>query len=407
MAESQKLSRRAVLKAGLASVPLAASSTFMPWKAYGQTVRNIEPLKIVKAECYLMRIPVRPLKVDSQSTLDAWDILAVKLVSDSGIEGWGYQGGFGPSMQALKVFTEQALLPDIIGQDARMHKKWWSDLYLMRHHIGLDGSSFQGVSAPEVAAWDLVSKAAGQPLWMLVGGGSRDRIPCYDTNCGWLGYSDSELLDQVKSSLDNGYRAVKIKIGNEDFSCDYRRLESVRKLVGPDVIIGTDVNNKWDIQKALRCGPARADFDIAWLEEPLYPFDVVGHAELAAAIDTPLLHGENIYDPMMFRDMLDADAMDIVQPTEMKLSGITRWLEVAALARAEGKRIIPAGWTLMQIAQHLAAATPHCWICERMAPWFDNILIDPARFEDGNVVVSNVPGASTEIKKEALTQYAI
>ncbi len=396
-----------MLKAGLASLPLAAASSFLPWKAYGETIKNIEPLKIVSADCYLMRIPIRALKVDSQSTVTAWDVLAVKLTSQSGIEGWGYQGGFGPSMQALKVFIDKTLLPDIIGQDARMHQKWWSDLYLMRHHIGLDGSAFQGVSAPEVAAWDMVAKAAGQPLWMLIGGSSRDRIPCYDTNCGWLGYSFNELLDNVKASLDMGYRGVKIKIGNDDYREDYHRVEAVRKLVGPDIIIGTDVNNKWDIQKALKCAPSLADLDAAWLEEPLYPFDVAGHAELAAAIETPLLHGENIYDPLMFRDMLHAGAMDIVQPTEMKLSGITRWLEVAAMARTAGKRVIPAGWTLVQIAQHLGAATPHCWILERMAPWIDTILIDPARFEDGNVVVPTMPGASTEIKPEALTKYAI
>ncbi len=407
MDESRKLSRRKILKAGLACIPLAASSSFMPREAYSETIKNIEPLKIVKAESHLLRIPVGPLKVDSQSTLKAWDVLAVKLTSQSGIEGWGYQGGFGPSMLALKVFVDKTLLPDIIGQDARMHMKWWSELYLMRHHIGLDGTSFQGVSAPEVAAWDMVSKAAGQPLWMLLGGRSRERILCYDTNCGWLGYEYNELLDNVRRSLDMGFRGVKIKIGSEDFREDFHRLESVRKLVGPDIIVSTDVNNKWDLQKALICAPSLADLDIAWLEEPLYPFDVVGHAELAAAVDTPLLHGENIYDPLMFRDMLNANAMDIVQPTEMKLSGITRWMEVAAMARTEGKRVIPAGWTLMQIVQHLAAATPHCWIVERMAPWIHDILEDPARFEDGHVVVSNRPGASTEIKSEALKKYAL
>ena len=138
--------------------------------------------------------------------------------------------------------------------------------------------------------------------------------------------------------------------------------------MGDDVFVFTDVNNRWDLQSALKYAPALADFNIAWLEEPIYPFDVRGHAELSVAIETPLLHGENIYDPLMFRDMLDAGAMDIAQPSNMKLSGISRWLEVAALAGISGKRVVPAGWTMMQIDQHLAAATSHCWMVYRKRP---------------------------------------
>jgi L-alanine-DL-glutamate epimerase-like enolase superfamily enzyme len=349
---------------------------------------------------------VRALKVDSQSTLTAWDVLAVRLVTDSGLEGWGYQCGFRAAMSALKVFVDEALLPELIGQDARMHKAWWKELYLLRHHIGLNGPAMQGVSAPEVAAWDLMAKAADLPLWMLLGGSYRRRIPCYNTNCGWLGYSLEELVDKVKWSVDHGFRAVKVKIGSEDFGEDLRRLEAVRQAVGPEVQVATDVNNRWDLQTALKCAPALVDLDIAWLEEPLYPFDVPGHAALAATIDTPLLHGENIYDPLMFRDMLDAGAIDIVQPSEMKLGGISRWLEVAALARAAGKRVVPAGWTMMQIDQHLAASVPHCWMVEWI-PWILEIFQEPVQFEDGEIIIADAPGASTTVKPEALYEYAV
>ena len=367
---------------------------------------NIEILKISSVHSFLLRIPVRALKVDSQSTLEAWDVLAVKLVSESGLEGWGYQSGFGPAMVTLKVLLDKAILPELIGLDARLHKKWWRELYILRHHIGLNGPAVQGVSAPEVAAWDLMAKAAGVPLWMLLGGCSKHRALCYDTNCGWLGYSFDELIDNVKQALDRGFRGVKIKIGSENFSEDLRRLKAVRKAVGDEVIVATDVNNRWDLHSALRYAPAFADFDIAWLEEPLYPFDVRGHAELAAAIETPLLHGENIYEPLMFRDMLDAYAMDIAQPSNMKLGGISRWLEAASLAGVSGKRVIPAGWTMMQIDQHLAAATSHCWMVEWI-PWIRDIFQEPVQFEDGYINVSGTPGAGTTIKSEALEKYSI
>jgi len=366
----------------------------------------MEPLRITEARSFLLRVPVQTLKVDSQSTLQAWDVLAVRLATGSGFEGWGYQCGFGAVMVALKVFIDEALLPELVGRDARMHPKWWHDLYLRRHHVGLNGPAVQGVSAPEVAAWDLLASAAGQPLWALLGDGCRQQVPCYDTNCGWLGYAPSELVDQVERSVGKGFRGVKIKIGSEEFGEDLRRLEAVRKTVGVEVHIAADVNNRWDLPTALARAPRLADFDIAWLEEPLQPFDVCGHAELAEAIDTPLLHGENIYDPLMFRDMLEADAMDIVQPSNMKLGGISRWQEVATLARTAGRRVVPAGWTMMQIDQHLAAATPHCWMVEWI-PWIRDIFREPVRFEDGHIVVSKMPGASTAITPEALERYSI
>ncbi len=373
---------------------------------HSNTSSSQEPLIIGHAESFLLRVPVRPIQVDSQSSLDAWNVLAVKLVTDSGIEGWGYQTGFGTAMSVLQVFIDKVLLPDITGLDARLHTKWWSEHYLLRHHTGLNGPAFQGVSAPEVAAWDLRAKSAHVPLWNLLGGVGGRRIPVYDTNAGWLGYSVTELVDNVKRSVDKGFHGVKIKIGSPDFGNDVHRLEAVRKAVGDEFLVAVDVNNRWNIDTALKCAPTLEDFDIAWLEEPLYPFDVRGHAELGAAITTPLLHGENIYDPLMFRDMIDSGAMDIVQPSDMKLGGLTRWLEVSEMAASAGRKIIPAGWTMMQIDQHLAAVTPHCSMVEHI-PWITEIFQDPVSIDDGTIVVSDTPGASTEIKNEALEKFAI
>ena len=272
--------------------------------------------------------------------------------------------------------------------------------------MGLGGPLLQGVSAPEIAAWDMMARAADVPLWMLLGGRCRERVMVYDTNCGLYGHTKDDLVEKVKASVDHGFRGIKMKIGAEDFGRDLERLEALRQAVGDEIMIATDVNNGWDLQRALERAPYLADYDVAWLEEPLYPFDVDGHAELAAAITTPLIHGESLCEPLMFRDMLDAGAMDIVQPSEMKLGGIGRWMEVAALARAAGKRVVPAGWSERQIDQHLAAATPHCWMVESIT-WLEHIFQEPVRIEEGDIVISEAPGASTAIKAEALERYAI
>ena len=108
----------------------------------------------------------------------------------------------------------------------------------------------------------------------------------------------------------------------------------------------------------------------------------------------------------MIRDMLEADALGLVQPSDMKLGGISRWMDVAEIARIAHRRVVPAGWTMLQIDQHLAAATPHCWMVESI-PWIREIFQEPARLEDGYVVLSDTPGANTAIKPEFIAQYAI
>jgi L-alanine-DL-glutamate epimerase-like enolase superfamily enzyme len=364
-------------------------------------VNKTEALKIVKAQSYLLEVPVPLLHIDSQSDISAWHVLAVCLRSETGHEGWGYQSGFGPVMGALRQFLEADILPAIIGKDAADHKRWWSEIYLLRHHLGLNGPAIQGISAPEVAAWDLVARASEVPLWKLLGGRWQNKILCYNTNVGWLGFSQDELIDNVKRAMDVGFRGVKVKIGSPSFSTDIKRLEALRGAVGSEILISVDVNNRWDLQTALQCAPLLADFDVAWLEEPIHPFDVHGHAAFAAAVSTPLLHGENIYEPLMFRDMLKAGGMGIAQPSNMKLGGISKWLQVASIAQSEGKRIVPAGWTMMQIDQHLAAATSNCWMVEWI-PWIKDIFTDPVLFDDGYITVSDAPGASTRIRPELL-----
>jgi len=141
-------------------------------------------IAIQKAESFHLRVPVGPLQHDSQSKLEAWDVVAVRLTAENGIEGWGYQVGFGPVMFALKIFIDREIIPSLVGLDVFEHKRWWSELYLRRHHMGLNGPALQGVSAPEVAAWDLCAKALNAPLWKLLGGRCRKRVLCYNTHVG-------------------------------------------------------------------------------------------------------------------------------------------------------------------------------------------------------------------------------
>ena len=373
----------------------------MTYHASSMETNESDPLIIESTQTYLIEVPVPVLKVDSSSAIAAWQVLAVRIRSHSGIEGWGYQTGFGAIMPILRRFLEREILPQLIGLDALDHRRWWSDVYLHRHHTGLHGPTLQGISAPEVAAWDLIARSQETPLWAQLGAKVREKIPCYNTDVGWIGFTTDQLIANVKQAIDDGFTAVKIKIGSDEFDDDLRRLEAVRNAAGSAVTVSVDVNSKWDLQTALGCAPALSDFDIAWLEEPLYPFDVQGHAALAEVISTPLLHGESICEPLMIRDMIAAGAMDIAQPSNMKLGGISRWILAAGFAQSGGLSIVPAGWTMMQIDQHLAAVTPECRMVEWI-PWIRHLFEDSISYENGHIVISDAPGASTKIKSEFL-----
>ena len=370
---------------------------------HSSVMRTIEAdaLIITSAHTHLIEVPVPVSQVDSTSEIAAWQVLAVCLRTKSGLEGWGYQTGFGAVMPVVRQFMTQEILPQIIGKDALEHSSWWRQIYLNRHHIGLNGPTLQGISAPEIAAWDLIAQASELPLWKLLGAGPGRRVRCYNTDVGWLGFSIDQLITNAKRAIDEGFAAIKIKIGSDDFSDDIRRLEALRRAIGIDITIGVDVNSRWDLQKAIKYAPDLPDFGIAWLEEPLHPFDVQGYARLSKAISTPILHGESICDPLMFRDMIKAGGMDIAQPSNMKLGGISRWLQVASYADTEGLRIVPAGWTMMQIDQHLAASTAGCWMIEWI-PWIRDLFTEPVSFKDGYITIPDAPGASTRIKPELL-----
>ena len=241
-------------------------------------------------------------------------------------------------------------------------------------------------------------------LWSLLGGEQGRRVPCYDTNCGWLGYTLEELLDNVSRSIDQGFRGVKVKIG-VDFEEDLRRLSAVRARLGDDSSPPMPTtagicrrpcggHHRWSSSTSpgwrSLCIPSTFAATPNWLQRSRPRCCTV----------------KKLYEPLMIRDMLEADALGLVQPSDMKLGGISRWMDVAEIARIDHRRVVPAGWTMLQIDQHLAAATPHYWMVESI-PWIREIFQEPARLEDGYVVPSDTPGANTAIKPEFIAQYAI
>lgn len=363
-------------------------------------------MHIVGVETAVMAVPLDTPIGDSQIQIDRWGIVVVQIHTETGVTGFGYNCTIGVGGQALKTLIDEDITPKLCGQDVFLVKRIWEEVYLKTHFTGITGVSVQGLAAVEVAMWDAIAKELRRPLWKILGGYEPTRLMTYNTNGGWLSIPKHQLVDGIKKLVDDGWLGVKMKVGSADPYEDYVRVKAVRKAIGPRIRLMVDANNKWDLPTAIRWITRLEEFDIFWIEEPLHPFDVKSHAQLAASVRTPILVGENIYSLHMWRDFIEQRATGIVQADVLKLGGVSTWLEVAALAHANSLPVVPAAWDMMQLDVHLCAAIPHALMVEYI-PWIRKIFKHPVPFSEGYLRVPEEPGAGTEIKAEALAEFRV
>lgn len=162
------------------------------------------------------------------------------------------------------------------------------------HFIGRVGVARVGLAAMNLALWDIQLRLEEQPLWRHLGP-CKTKVKAYNTDGGWLTWSTEELISDMHRIIDRGFDAVKMKLGRPDPREDFKRVKAVRKAIGDKIKLMVDVNTVWDLKTAIVWGRRLEQFDIAWLEELMYPFDVRAHTELAKALDVPIAVGETIY----------------------------------------------------------------------------------------------------------------
>lgn len=374
-------------------------------------------MRITRVEGFVLHVPVSGGGIaDGTHSVKLWGAPGVRLHTDSGAIGTGYTGTHAhlASDRAIVALIEEAYAPLLIGRDPREVQSLWSRL---QHEpplqwIGRAGLTHLAHSAVDVALWDLKAQAAGEPLWRLLGGGGETRLEAYDTDGGWLDRSEDQLRRESSLRMEQGYRAVKIKLGSRDergrfdLRRDAARLAAVREEIGPDARLMTDVNGAWDLATARAAGPMLAELGVVWLEEPIWYDDLPGHAALARAIETPIALGEQLYTLDAFRDFIAADAVHYVQADAVRLAGITEWWRVAELAHAFRKPVVPHIGDMMQVHLQLAIAHPACTLLEHI-PWMRECFVEPATVRDGVFVLPERPGAGTELRPEALERYHV
>ncbi len=364
-------------------------------------------MKIANVETFLLNVPLKQRAItDSQTYVDSVEFVQIRIDTDEGISGWGFNWNYTKGTRAVQAVIEDTYSPYLIGKDPSKRKEIVRELYYKNHFIGRVGITRVGLCAVDMALWDINLKKVHLPLWRYLGP-CKERVKAYNTDGGWLTWSLQELIDDMSRLVERGFDSVKMKLGRPFPQEDYDRVKAVRKSLGDRINLMADVNTVWDVKTAKVWGKKLEEFNITWLEEPLHPFDKRSHAELARTVNIPIAVGETIYTKYDFRDYIEMGAVDIVQADVTKLKGIDEWLDVAAMARSYNLDVIPHTNVQQKLHVQLAAASENVPMVEYCYESLAEIWEEPVRVVDGYYTLPEEPGLGCKLTDEVLQSCRI
>ena len=381
--------------------------------------------------------------------------------SEPGLAGHGLAFTLGRGTE-LVVHAIEALAPRLVGRSldgiANDLAGFWRDVVgesQMRWLGPEKGIVHMAAAALVNAVWDLLAKRAGKPLWLFLAdmspeqivsaidfrhitdaltptsaqdilrarlAGKTDRIAAlkrdghaaYTTSAGWLGYSDDKIRDLARVAVADGWRGIKMKVGG-NLADDVRRAGVLREILGPDRLLMIDANQVWEVDQAIDWVNALKGVNPYWIEEPVSPDDILGHGRVRAGVSPiRVASGEHCHNRIMFKQFLQAQAIDVVQIDACRLGGVNEVLAVLLLAAAFDKPVCPhaGGVGLCEYVQHLSffdaacvASGPEGRMIEHAAHLHEH-FVDPIRVTGGRYMAPIRPGFSVEMKAQSRADYA-
>lgn len=420
-------------------------------------------VRITRAATYDVRFPTSTSRAGSDAMNQDPDYSAayVVLETDAGLAGHGLTFTIGRGTE-LCVAAIEALAPHVVGLTleeitADMAVFWRSlagDSQL--RWLGPEKGIIHLATAALVnAVWDLYAKAEGKPLWKLLADMSpealvacidfryiedaltpaqafeilrrnldtrhvreaemrRDGFPAYTTSAGWLGYHDERIAALAQAGIDAGFSHFKLKVG-ADPATDLRRARLLRKAIGPNRRLMLDANQVWGVDDAITAVRALADCDPWWIEEPTSPDDVLGHRRIRDAVKPiGVATGEHVQNRVVFKQLLQLEAIDFCQVDTCRLGGVNEVLAVLLLAARFGVPVCPhaGGVGLCEYVQHVSifdyiavSGSLENRVCEFVDHLHEH-FVDPVRVQGGRYLAPTRPGYSAEMKPQSLATYA-
>ena len=319
-------------------------------------------MKIKDVKSYVLQYRLEEELGYSQQYYDRRTAHLIEVVTDEGLRGYGEAFGGGNVALANKTIVEQVIGPLIRGMDPLDREVIWHKVYnLLRDH-GQKGMPLQSLSGVDIALWDIAGKSQGQPLYKLLGGAFRDRIPAY--GYGMMLRRVPELAnrfaEESRKIAAGGFKAIKMKIGLGPRQ-DAKLVEAVRKAIGPEIQLMVDANHCYTAREAIPLGRELERLDVFWFEEPVAPEDYQGYRDLCLALDMNIAGGEAEFTRWGFRQLIEGRCVDVLQPETCGLGGITEYQKVLALAHSHFVPVVNHVWgSAVAVAMnlHLLAALP-------------------------------------------------
>ncbi len=344
---------------------------------------------IGRLEPALYRIPLPTVLTDStHGEIRAFELLTVRVRDAEGAEGVGYSYTVGRNGRAALSVLAHEISEIAAGADAERIEALWQRVWWATHYGGRGGPTVLALSALDMALWDLKARRAGLPLWRLLGGND-PRVPCYAGGID-LDLPTADLLRQTDANLAHGFRAIKMKVGRPDLADDISRVAAMRRHLGDGFPLMLDANMKWTADEAIRAARAFAPYDPLWLEEPIVPDDVAGHARVVRDGGLPVAAGENLRTLWDFRHLIASGGVTFPEPDATNCGGVTVFMKIAHLAEAFSLPVTSHG--AHDVTVHLLAAVPNRSYLEAHGFGLDRYIAEPLVLHEGFAIAPERPG---------------
>ncbi len=340
----------------------------------------------------------------------------VEVTTDDGLVGVG-ECIVRRAPQVTKAVVEHMLAPMLIGRDPHDVEGLWDEMFQQLRGWGhYRGFVFEAISGIDTALWDVLGQAAALPLYKVLGGAGRDRVPCYASSVYFA--EIKEMVREAEQQVGRGHTAIKVKIGRSaqigGRRTDVASVKAIRSALGSETDIMLDVNSAYDASTAIKVCRQLEETDIAWIEEPVPPDDLAGYQRVRAGQAIPVAAGESEFGLFGFRELIGRGAIDILQPDVARVGGPTAAKRVGALVHAYNLRYAPhtgfsAGVSHLA-ALHVAASVPNLMTYEYFyAPNpLRDLFIEPfPEPREGFIALPQRPGLGLALDRKVVRKFEI
>ncbi len=363
---------------------------------------RIDTLRVQSVRVRAVAAPMKRPLVTSVAAVSVAPLLLIDLQTDGGIVGRSYLFGVGKHNLAPIAALVEAMAA-MIGGDTLAPFELEKKLRARYALLGVHNIVLFAIAGIDMAAWDALAQALEQPLVRLLGGAPRP-VPAY--NSKGLGIQKAkDLQREAVELLEEGFSAVKLRLGRAEAREDLEALKAVKKAIGPEPRLMVDFNQALSVADALQRGRMiDAEGGVDWIEEPIRADDYAGAARLARELATPVQIGENFMGPEQMAQAIAAQACDYVMPDAQRIGGVTGWMRAAALAQGAGMEM--SSHLFPELSVHLLCVTPTShWL--EYVDWADAVLERPLQVKKGLASPPDVPGSGIAWDEKAVKRFAL